>query len=208
MISFLCVSWVCHEIWIVCFTIIRSAAHCFLSISPVPLKDLRLVLGDLNINITTETDHEFAEVESIIFHSHFDPYFLENDIALIKVKKNIKFRRGIQPVCLPEQGMDSLLVSICYHNTRYFNFVLFLGNSYAGKDAVVTGWGAVFYPMGKLATQLQYLSTVVIENSECKNTLKIDYVHPTMLCSSASGCSGTCFGDRSVFTAITIPNLL
>jgi secreted trypsin-like serine protease len=78
----------------------------------------------------------------------------------------------VQPICLPERG-----------------------NSYTGKRGIVSGWGATSYPQGKLASNLQRASTEIIENSECRKKLKIDYVYSTMLCAIAGNCSGTCFGD-------------
>lgn len=74
------------------------------SVAPVPLRTVKLIVGDLNINSTTETQHQRVNFSSITFHSHFDPYYLENDIAVIKLSSPLKFKSGIQPICLPERG--------------------------------------------------------------------------------------------------------
>jgi len=142
------------------------------SVAPVPISKIKVAVGDLNLNSSTEADSEFVEISSISFHSHFDPYYLGNDVALINLKKPLSFRSNIQPVCLPQRG-----------------------NSYVGRKAVISGWGATSYPQGKLATHLQKVTTGIIENSECKEKLNIDYVYSTMLCAVAGNCSGTCFGD-------------
>ncbi|CAL8078751.1 unnamed protein product [Orchesella dallaii] len=150
---------------------IVTASHCFLSIAPVPLRTVKIVVGDLNINTTDEAEHTFVNISSVTFHSHFDPYYLENDIAVIKLRNALKFRAGVQPVCLPESG-----------------------NSYSSQKATVSGWGAISYPQGKLATNLQFVNNTVIENSACKKTLKIDYITQNMMCAvSYPNCSGTCF---------------
>lgn len=143
--------------------------HIF-SIAPVPIQTLKVIVGDLNFNSTTEAIDERVSVSSVVFHSHFDPYYLENDICLIKLKHPITFRAGVQPVCLPERG-----------------------NSYTGQSAVISGWGATTYPHGKLATYLQKSSNRIIENAECKKKLKIEYLYDTMICAVAPNCSGTCF---------------
>lgn len=128
-------------------------------------------MGDLNFNSSTESISEAVPVSSLVFHSHFDPYYLENDVALIKLKTNLTFRAGVQPICLPERG-----------------------NSYTGQSATISGWGATTYPHGKIATYLQKSSdNRIIENSECKKKLKIDYLYETMMCAVAPNCSGTCF---------------
>lgn len=76
----------------------------YFSVAPVPVRTVKVIVGDLNINSTTETQHQFVNISSITFHSHFDPYYLENDIAVIKLAKPLKFRSGVQPICLPEKG--------------------------------------------------------------------------------------------------------
>src|SRR5581483_10699335 len=75
--------------------------HIF-SLAPISLQTTKVIVGDLNFNITTESQEEQVQVETVVFHSHFDPYYLENDIALIKLKTPIKFRPAVQPICLPE----------------------------------------------------------------------------------------------------------
>ncbi len=175
---------------------ILTAAHCFMSVVPVPLKTIKVVLGDLNLNLTTETTHVTAELHSVLFHSHFDPYYLKNDIALIRLRKPIQFRTGIQPVCLPETGGWRTVNS---ENRKEPNMKIvliilyFLGNSYAGRHAVISGWGAINFPMGRLATHLQRVENEVIENAECRKVLKIEYIFSSMLCAQAPKCAGTCF---------------
>ena len=45
---------------------------------------------------------------------------VENDIALLRLNESVSFTYEIQPVCLPPLGAD-----------------------YTGRDALVTGWGAL-----------------------------------------------------------------
>jgi len=60
---------------------------------------------------------------------------------------------------------------------------------------MISGWGSISFPQGKLATQLQRVENKIIDNEECKKRLKVDYIFSTMLCGVAPNCSGTCFGD-------------
>lgn len=48
------------------------------------------------------------DVESIISHPEYqsdDPYQL-NDIALLRLNKNVEFTSKIQPICLPYHSLD------------------------------------------------------------------------------------------------------
>ena len=57
-------------------------------------------------------------------HENYDPQTVDNDVALLKLKKPITFPsdNSIAPVCMPEAG-----------------------NDFTGYDAIVTGWGTTSY---------------------------------------------------------------
>lgn len=96
--------------------------------APVPVRTIKVIVGDLNINSTSETHHQLVNISSITFHSHFDPYYLENDIAVIKLKSPLKFRSGIQPICLPEKGSTKKFRSFCFNFPSILYLLLFLLN--------------------------------------------------------------------------------
>ena len=48
----------------------------------------------------------YAEVEATYVHPKYDDWSIENDIALIKVKKPFNFSDSCQPACLPAAAQD------------------------------------------------------------------------------------------------------
>merc|ERR1712243_97920 len=97
---------------------ILSAAHCFGKV------------GQKNINLTDDNyvmvgsndmmgmDGQFFMIEKIIMHPGYNAE-LGNDVALIKVRRDIEFSKKVQPVCLAKDKKKD----------------------YTGKMATVTGWG-------------------------------------------------------------------
>lgn len=45
--------------------------------------------------------HVDIDVEEIIVHKDFNPLTTRNDIALLRLSKNVEYTRFIQPICLP-----------------------------------------------------------------------------------------------------------
>lgn len=74
-------------------------------------------LGDHNIK--DSTDRFTDKVDKWITHEEYNPSFVENDIALVRLEKPVKYNENIKPACLPKS------------NT----------NMYIGSSAVVSGWG-------------------------------------------------------------------
>lgn len=62
---------------------------------------IRVILGDHDQTITTESAAIMRAVTSIVRHRSFDPDSYNNDIALLKLRKPVNFSRIIKPVCLP-----------------------------------------------------------------------------------------------------------
>lgn len=67
-----------------------------------PIEDLLLHLGDHNLMMTNETSHITRRVKQVLFHSHFHPFLLDNDIALLQLLEPVTFNANIQPICLPD----------------------------------------------------------------------------------------------------------
>jgi hypothetical protein len=72
-----------------------------------PIEDLVLQLGDHDLTSPNETDHVTRGVRAVLFHSHFHPFLLTNDIALLHLDKPVAFSHRIRPVCLPNPGTVS-----------------------------------------------------------------------------------------------------
>lgn len=65
---------------------------------------IRVILGDHDQTITTESAAIMRAVTAIVRHRSFDPDSYNNDIALLKLRKPVNFSRIIKPVCLPPSG--------------------------------------------------------------------------------------------------------
>jgi len=76
------------------------------------------VTGEHDLRKADGTEH-VIQIEEIFIHPKYNPPKTENDydVALIKLRKPIKFNNDVRPVCLP---------------TKDFR---------AGTNCYVTGWG-------------------------------------------------------------------
>ncbi|KAH9510084.1 Transmembrane protease serine 13 [Bulinus truncatus] len=59
-------------------------------------------------------DHTVRTSNIKIIHENYDPTFLTNDIALIKMSSPVEFTDRVRPACLPVYGQDFLLNDFCY----------------------------------------------------------------------------------------------
>lgn len=50
------------------------------------------------------TDFKFKSFQKIQIHSKYSRTTRQNDIALIKLKKPVKYKGNIQPICLSSKG--------------------------------------------------------------------------------------------------------
>uniref|UniRef100_A0A182SZ09 Peptidase S1 domain-containing protein n=1 Tax=Anopheles maculatus TaxID=74869 RepID=A0A182SZ09_9DIPT len=88
---------------------VLTAAHCITSISPGwQLRSVRLGEWDLNSNIDCENRYcndapIDVEIEKIIVHNDYAPQDKNrhNDIALIRLARQIEYSSSIRPICLP-----------------------------------------------------------------------------------------------------------
>lgn len=80
---------------------ILTAAHC---VHQTQVNDLRIRLGEYDFKRPSETrNRDFLAVE-IREHADFDPTTYENDIALVKLHRSVRFDSYIWPICLPPSG--------------------------------------------------------------------------------------------------------
>jgi secreted trypsin-like serine protease len=100
---------------------------------------------------------EYIDVSQIIVHPQYDDYTIENDLALIKLKTNIK------PITLPDQG-DELLLGV-------------------GQKCTVSGWGYLNSAGTQLPDKLRKVEVEVISISTCNAPTWCDNeVLPGMFC--------------------------
>uniref|UniRef100_A0A182WCA2 Peptidase S1 domain-containing protein n=1 Tax=Anopheles minimus TaxID=112268 RepID=A0A182WCA2_9DIPT len=112
-------------------------------------------------------------LESTVFFKHekYNPLFVANDVALVKLPEKVEFSERVQPVRLPTGN-----------------------NDYAGEAVVVSGWGLT-QQGGQVAQELQYATLEVITNSECQKTFSPLVVRKTTLCARGDEKKSPCNGD-------------
>lgn len=67
---------------------------------------IRIILGDHDQFLTTESAAKMRAVSAIIRHRNFDSNTYNHDIALLKLRKTVEFTKNIRPVCLPTIDSD------------------------------------------------------------------------------------------------------
>ncbi|KAG8273155.1 hypothetical protein J6590_027490 [Homalodisca vitripennis] len=87
---------------------VLTAAHCLLT-RDSPIETLAVHIGDYDLTIENETEHVIRGVRRVLFHSHFHPFLLANDIALLHLSSPVQFNIFIQPICLPQSGTIQLI---------------------------------------------------------------------------------------------------
>ncbi|XP_061115119.1 chymotrypsin-like elastase family member 2A [Conger conger] len=146
---------------------VLTAAHCISS-----SRTYRVVLGKHNLK-ETEVDSVAIPASKMIVHEKWNPFFIRNDIALIKLEAPVTVSDAIMPACLPEAGY------ILPHN----------------EPCYVTGWGRI-YTGGPIADVLQQALLPVVDFPTCT---KPDWwgsqVKDTMVCAGGDGVVSGCNGD-------------
>ncbi|KAM4702964.1 transmembrane protease serine 4 [Rhinophrynus dorsalis] len=146
---------------------ILSAAHCFEK-NQKQVDRWRVQTGSTTLN------YLFASpVDKIFIHSKYILNNKPNDIAILKLKSDLKLSESVQPVCLP--GYDNNLLP--------------------GADLWVTGWGHTVEGGVVLSSQLQEVSISLISSDVC-NADYFSQILSTMICAGrTAGGADTCQGD-------------
>ncbi|XP_062247626.1 chymotrypsin-like elastase family member 2A [Platichthys flesus] len=146
---------------------VLTAAHCISS-----GKEYRVGLGKHNL-IETEAGAVFMGTANIVVHERWNPFFIRNDIALIKLETPVSFSDSIMAACLPAAGF------LLPHN----------------ESCYVTGWGRISTG-GPIADILQQALLPVVDHATCT---KPDWwgsqVKDTMVCAGGDGVVSGCNGD-------------
>lgn len=67
---------------------------------------IRIVLGDHDQYVNTDGHTIMRAVSAVIRHRNFDMNSYNHDVALLKLRKSVKFTKTIRPVCLPQKGKE------------------------------------------------------------------------------------------------------
>ncbi|XP_029690351.1 chymotrypsin-C-like isoform X1 [Takifugu rubripes] len=146
---------------------VLTAAHCISS-----GREYRVAMGKHNL-VETEDGAAFMGTADIIVHESWNPFFIRNDIALIKLESPVTFSDTIMAACLP--AADFVLP----HN----------------ESCYVTGWGRL-YTGGPIADILQQALLPVVDHATCS---RYDWwgsqVTTKMVCAGGDGVVAGCNGD-------------
>ncbi|KAK3919386.1 Transmembrane protease serine 13 [Frankliniella fusca] len=153
---------------------VLTAAHCLMT-RDTPVAGLRVLLGALDLTAAREPGGEERAVRRVLFHSHFQPFLLDHDIALLQLQRPVPLSSVIEPACLPGlQGMT--------------------GGPAPGLTAWVTGWGITSFPAGDPSAVLQRLAVETLPVEVCARQLE-EPLGAGMVCAAPASVQGTCFGD-------------
>jgi secreted trypsin-like serine protease len=120
---------------------VLTAAHC---VRRLQRSRIRVILGDYDQFITTETSAIMRAVTAVIRHQSFDQNTYNHDVALLRLRKPLEFGKTIAPICLPEDTLDP-----------------------AGKLGTVIGWGRLAEG-GTLPGIVQHVQVPILTLSACR----------------------------------------
>lgn len=124
-----------------------TAAHC---VHSTATSGIRVRLGEWNMKDTNEPQpHEDYDIERKEVHPSYNPADFQNDIALLKLKRDVVYKEHIIPVCLPPAKAN-----------------------YVGQTGTVTGWGRTAHGGATVPDVLQAVDVRVIDNSDCQKWYK------------------------------------
>ncbi|XP_050033995.2 uncharacterized protein [Dermacentor andersoni] len=147
-----------------------TAAHCTQGLRPQNIT-VRLGEYDFKQNTTSRLPRDF-NVSRIRQHPEFRKDTYQNDIALLRMSRRVRFSENIRPICLPKSPDESFL----------------------GKLATVVGWGTLSFG-GPSSSILRQVSLPVWDNTECK-TKFTQAIPKIFLCAGTrEGGQDACQGD-------------
>lgn len=80
--------------------------HVFHVLCRLKRSKIRVILGDHDQTVTTDSGSVMRAVSSIVRHRHFDVNSYNHDIALLKLRKSVNFSKVVRPICLPPDGIS------------------------------------------------------------------------------------------------------
>ncbi|CAL7948235.1 unnamed protein product [Xylocopa violacea] len=142
---------------------ILTAAHCVQGISNT--NNIKVHAGTTQVTASGDT----YGVDRIVAHRDYNPRRIVNDVALIRVNRNIVFNNLVQPIRLASGS-----------------------NNYEGSSCVLSGWGTT-RAGGNIPNNLQYINLNVESQAKCKQTHRD--VQASQICTFTKYGEGACNGD-------------
>ncbi|XP_055585488.1 transmembrane protease serine 9-like [Uranotaenia lowii] len=149
---------------------VMTAAHC---VHGIRRQRITVTLMDHDRTVDEDAETTTAKVERIFKHNLYNPLRYDNDIAILKLDQVITFNDKTRPVCQPSPD-----------------------ESFAGYDAIITGWGTTSQG-GEVSSTLLEVTVPVMTNEECRNTSYGESrITDNMLCAGLpDGGKDSCQGD-------------
>nr|ANG56302.1 chymotrypsin-like serine protease [Eriocheir sinensis] len=142
---------------------VLTAAHCMDGAAVV-----EVVMGAHNIRLNEDTQVSMTSTDFTV-HEDYGPFFIRNDIAVIKLPSAVSFTTEIQPVALPSSDIA------------------------VGTIVTPTGWGKSSDSASGISNVLREVDVPIMSNAAC------DAIYGTVtdgnICIDATGGKGTCNGD-------------
>jgi len=134
-------------------------------------------------------------VERVIFHeSYGKPKSFQNDIAVIKLARNVTENQFVQPICLPFKDDNENYLEKRIGAEARFN--------------EVAGWGATTITGRKPANVLQFLGVDVTDSEQCKEIYKERGGELTekQICAGGEKGKDSCVGDSGSGLMRSLPD--
>merc|ERR1719219_37144 len=158
---------------------VLTAAHCLFDKfgNKHPVSRCSVILGEHNLDDQINEGGQIIAVDRFIERADYSTRGHANDIAILKLKTDIKFTDNVKPACLPTDT----------------------SKTYVGQMGTVSGWGGtVGYAFGQSVKQkvsthaLKVTEVKILGSSDCRQITDGDSA--TRMCAFASG-TDSCQGD-------------
>ncbi|XP_077050067.1 vitamin K-dependent protein C [Siphateles boraxobius] len=150
---------------------VLTAAHCLETSTRFSVR-----LGDYD-RFKMEKTEMTLPVKQAITHPEYNPYTVDNDIALLRLAAPAKFSTYILPACLPSQDLAERML----HRN--------------GTITVVTGWGKDNETAHHFSSTLNFIEIPIMDKSECSKHM-MNNLTENMLCGGVLGqIKDACEGD-------------
>ncbi|XP_058668339.1 vitamin K-dependent protein C isoform X2 [Ammospiza caudacuta] len=149
---------------------VLTAAHCL-----EEHKGFKVKLGKFRFR--PEADEQTIWVDKWVTHENYTKTTSDNDIAMLHLAEHVMYYKYALPICLPTRNLaeQELMRS--------------------GKQAVVTGWGAMSEPNHTYAAFLRYIQIPIVPRNECAQAMH-SQLSDNMLCAGSLGDrKDSCHGD-------------
>ncbi|CAG9837834.1 unnamed protein product [Diabrotica balteata] len=149
-----------------------TAAHCITDFKE-KINIVRIGINTLTPEIKVKRLNKDYKVANITVHPNFNTVMGDdNDIALIRLARSVKYIVAIQPICLPTANM--------------------LNKEFIGENVDIAGWG--LDTSGHLTKDLQYITVPVREREIC-NEIFNTTLDQSQFCAGVSAGEDSCNGD-------------